>query len=443
MTLSLEQALARVGDLLRTKQMGDAKAMCLKILESVPNQPDALYLLGVALYMSGDMNAAIECINRSLEVAPDNPNAINDRGNMYRTIGKLDAAEADYRRALLLRPDDMNALANLGTIARARGDWDDAIATFRAVFARQPDHAGAWVNLANTLGGTDRRAEALEACQQAARFVPESVEMLLSAGMLLGIEGRAAEAAEMYRRCLAMAPGHARARHLLAACTGQEVPSRASDDYVRTEFDQFAINFDARLAKLEYRGPELVTTVAREIATTLPPGPTVLDAGCGTGLCGPLLRPFAGRLVGVDLSSRMLALAGERKCYDELTVGELTAFMNEHAREYGLIVSADTFVYFGDLTGVIAAASSALGPGGALIFTVEQAEAAAAPLGFELQGNGRYRHVREYIARVVLQARMDEPVIVPVETRKEAQAWVPGWLVRASVPQASGPENTG
>ena len=35
----------------------------------------------------------------------------------------------------------------------------------------------------------------------------------------------------------------------------------------------------------------------------------MLDAGCGTGLCGPLLKPFAGRLDGVDLSPRMLAKA--------------------------------------------------------------------------------------------------------------------------------------
>ena len=33
----------------------------------------------------------------------------------------------------------------------------------------------------------------------------------------------------------------------------------------------------------------------------------VLDAGCGTGLCGPLVAPYARRLVGVDLSEAMLA----------------------------------------------------------------------------------------------------------------------------------------
>ena len=32
----------------------------------------------------------------------------------------------------------------------------------------------------------------------------------------------------------------------------------------------------------------------------------VLDLGCGTGLCGPLLRPYARALAGVDLSPQML-----------------------------------------------------------------------------------------------------------------------------------------
>ena len=38
----------------------------------------------------------------------------------------------------------------------------------------------------------------------------------------------------------------------------------------------------------------------------------MLDAGCGTGLCGPLIAPHARRLVGVDLSGQMLAHARER-----------------------------------------------------------------------------------------------------------------------------------
>jgi predicted TPR repeat methyltransferase len=49
----------------------------------------------------------------------------------------------------------------------------------------------------------------------------------------------------------------------------------------------------------------------------------VLDAGCGTGLCGAILAPFARRLVGVDLSEGMLAHAKAKNVYHELVKAEL------------------------------------------------------------------------------------------------------------------------
>ena len=90
----------------------------------------------------------------------------------------------------------------------------------------------------------------------------------------------------------------------------------------------------------------------------------VLDAGCGTGLCGPLLAPYARRLVGVDLSERMLDQARARDVYDELVKGELTEYLAASAGTFDAIVSADTLVYFGPLEAVAEAAERALRPGG-------------------------------------------------------------------------------
>ncbi|MCX4239251.1 class I SAM-dependent DNA methyltransferase [Paraliomyxa miuraensis] len=61
----------------------------------------------------------------------------------------------------------------------------------------------------------------------------------------------------------------------------------------------------------------------------------VLDAGCGTGLCAPLLRPLARTLVGVDLSGKMLDQARRRGGYDELIEAELTEMLDAHAARYG------------------------------------------------------------------------------------------------------------
>ncbi|WP_163597484.1 class I SAM-dependent DNA methyltransferase, partial [Klebsiella pneumoniae] len=66
---------------------------------------------------------------------------------------------------------------------------------------------------------------------------------------------------------------------------------------------------------LDYRAPELVAeavAASQEAGTT---GLAILDAGCGTGLCGPSLRPFADRLIGIDLSRKMLERAAARGCY--------------------------------------------------------------------------------------------------------------------------------
>ena len=433
-TVTLARALAMAVEKHRAGRFSEAAEIYRQILDIVPDHVDAMHFLGVAEHQGGRAEVALDLLNRTLALAPDHVDALSNRGNVHRSLRRLEEAEADYRRALALRPDDANAQSNLGTVLRAKGNWEGAVAAFRAVIAGKPDHAPAWQNLGGTLQNLGRGNEALEAFRQAARLAPESVDMFRDLGMALYTVGRLREAIEMYRQCLALAPGDSRARHLLAACTGQGAPARAPDDYVRAEFDHFAANFDAKLASLEYRGPALVAEAAAEIVGELPPRPVVLDAGCGTGLCGPLLRPCAGVLVGVDLSSAMVALARARGMYDELVVEELTGFLRQRARGSDLVVSADTLVYFGDLEEVIAAAAGALCPGGAIVFTLERAEPGDAPAGFRLHPHGRYSHTRDYVASVLARAGFVDTVIREISSRKEAEAWVPGWLARARIP---------
>ena len=365
---------------------------------------------------------------------PDHADALNNRGNVLKSLHRLDEAEADYRRALELRPRDANALNNLGTVRRARGDLEGAVATFREVIALKPDHAPAWQNLGNSLAGLDRVQEALDAHREGMRLAPQSADSYRHLGAILHAVGRTGEAAQVYREWLARFPDDPRARHLVAACSGEGAPRRASDEYVRTEFDNFAPTFDASLARLGYRAPTLVAERVTEIFGVPQARLVLLDAGCGTGLCGPLLRPAASVLVGVDLSAAMVELARQRGVYDTLIVEELTAFLRQHVQANDLIVSADTLVYFGDLTEVTMAAAGALRPGGALIFTVERAEPEDAPSGYRINPHGRYSHTFNYLLQVLDEAGLADPAIREVTLRKEAEKWVDGWLVSARIP---------
>jgi predicted TPR repeat methyltransferase len=217
---------------------------------------------------------------------------------------------------------------------------------------------------------------------------------------------------------------------MLAACSGRDVPARASDAFIEKTFDGFAASFDSKLAKLHYRAPQLVAATLEQSGGEPSKSLDILDAGCGTGLCGPLVAPFARRLVGVDLSARMLAQAETRKTYNELVKGELTAFLTDHPDAFDVIVSADTLVYFGPLEAVAAAAASTLRTHGQLIFTVEEWVNAAPDTTYTINPHGRYSHARGYIERVLTAAGL-RPEIRPAELRLEAGDPVAGLVVRA------------
>ena len=208
------------------------------------------------------------------------------------------------------------------------------------------------------------------------------------------------------------------------------MPARASDGFIEQTFDSFAGSFDAKLAKLLYRAPHLVTGMLEDSGAAPAKSLDILDAGCGTGLCGPLLAPYARRLVGVDLSTRMLTQAKARNTYDELFKVELTAYLRDQSGAFDVIVSADTLVYFGPLEDVAEAAANALRPGGQLIFTVEEAVDAPVEPGYRLSVHGRYCHGRGYVERVLRAADLD-PEIVPAQLRLEAGDPVHGLVVGA------------
>ena len=155
-------------------------------------------------------------------------------------------------------------------------------------------------------------------------------------------------------------------------------------------FDGFAASFERELLGIGYCGPRLMAEAFARILPVPAADRAVLDAGCGTGLCAPELRPWARTLTGVDVSPAMLEHARRRALYDTLVAAELSDYLPAHADTFDLIAAADVLCYFGDLESVIAGLSAALRRDGALAFTVEQAPDPDRP--FALAAHGRYLH---------------------------------------------------
>lgn len=433
-TIKLADAIKMGQALHRRGLLPEAESIYRQILSVAPDQPEALHFLGVLFHQAGRYDDALKLIHAALEVDPAYAAAHNNLGNVLKEQDQPQKAEAAYRRAIELAPDFADAHNNLAAVLADLERFDEAMAACRRAIELSPELADARVVLGTALAEQGRHADAVDEFLRAMavqRFHPGAVEKMAFSLLQLG---RNDEAAAMYRRWLAVEPDNPRPRHHLAACTGEDVPPRAPDDYVRTVFDRFSKTFDVRLGELKYQAPSLVTNA---LAVELGPPQArldVLDAGCGTGLCAAGLRPFARRLVGVDLSPGMQAKARERGGYDELIEAELTAFMNGAPATYDVIASADTLVYFGDLREVVAAAAGALKPQGYLVFTVELAEPAAAADGFRIDSHGRYSHTADHVRRALTNAGLEVRRLEEVFLRMESRQQVQGWLAVARRP---------
>jgi predicted TPR repeat methyltransferase len=370
----------------------DAYSAYLKVLEQRPTEPTALYMLGLLSFHRGDADAAARHISHSLEHAPRNARAWKDLGGILFASERLEEAARAYRRAVEVGPELAENWYNLGICVRRCGDLTGAISHLKQAIRLDPAYVRAYEPLAT----------------------------------LLYEHGEPDTARQVYRQWLLHDPDSPKARHMAAAAAGESAPARASDEYIRAHFDGAARSFDSVLGNLKYRAPELVAAALSRLLSS--PVETVLDAGCGTGLLGPLVRPCCRTLIGIDLSPGMLTQAALRGSYDELLEAELTSYLCSHPAELDAIVCADTLVYFGELEEPLRAARGALKGAGPLVFTLE---AVSDEADYQLEIHGRYRHGEAYLRRILPAVGLTVQSLTREILREERLAPVVGHLVIA------------
>jgi predicted TPR repeat methyltransferase len=433
----LEDILAGAIGLLREERLAEAEAAFDAVLRTWPQQPDALHYLGVLRHAQGRHAEAVALVRESLAQRPDDSGAWNNLGNILLLSGEADAAAEAWQRSIDAGgAASAQALSNLAVLYRKQGRPADAERAARQAIAVNPDDGDAWYRLSQALLDQGQVSEGLLANSRAVTLWPTHQQArgeVLRALVLLGEKQRAVA---LYREWLDEEPDNPVIRHLLAASEGEAPPARASDAYVEGLFDRFAESFDARLEALHYQTPTLLAERLQQLLPAPEGSLDVADLGCGTGLCGPHLRPYAKRLAGCDLSVGMLRRAKARGVYDVLHKAELGYYLQTQPDHFDLLVSADTLVYFGDLRDVIGHAHAALRPGGWLVFSVE-----ALPehdtADWRLLPTGRYAHRGAPLAQQLADAAFSDITVEPETLRFEGGKPVAGWLVSARRPLAA------
>lgn len=408
-------------------QLVDAQRACQSALRQSPAWPQALHLMGVICFRQGNSEQAIKHLQEAIRQEPGYGPAYNDLGNMLHEQGLCDEAVEAYKRQIELEPTLPTGPNNLGIILKEKGEVAEAITLFQRALELDKNHLPATLNLGYAYLTQEDLPAAATAFETAAKLAPKNSEPLRVLAHIYRIVADDDKTLATYQRWLAIEPNCGIAQHMLNAYTSEQSPARATDEFVREEFDRFADSFDEKLSLLKYCAPELVCREVQRHFPTPDRSLDILDAGCGTGLVGIELRPFARTLTGVDLSGGMLAQARLRNIYDELVERELVTFLKGTPEAFDLITVIETLIYFGDLQEPLKVFAAALRPDGNLVFTLESAEDPATE--FRLMRSGRYVHGQKYIEDCLSAAGFADPEIVEVELREEKGKSVHGFLV--------------
>ncbi|HET9834941.1 MAG TPA: tetratricopeptide repeat protein [Rhodanobacteraceae bacterium] len=188
----IAQQLQSAARLLQSGDLARARALLEQLLTTQPGLPEAYWLLAGVLMRGGDFVRAERAVSTAIQLAPGNPSAHALLGEILACQDRMADAERALRQALKLTPTHSQAASLLLRVLQAQARHDELL------------------RLADELIGRGMAAP----------------EIWLAQGQALLALKRMAEAAESFRKTLAVAPGDASAHLGLAAAqieTGESV----------------------------------------------------------------------------------------------------------------------------------------------------------------------------------------------------------------------------
>ena len=230
----------------RSGRLPEAEAGYRQVLDTDPQQFDALRLLGLLAHQRGDHEEAFALLDRAIVVRSDVAEAFNELGAVHHARNHAEAARLCFERALALQPDFFQArlnlacllgmqhqfanaeaeferlaslhgdraevYANLGVVQHEQGKLLAAIQSYRKALALNPNLTEAHFNLAQALQTLGDIPSAIQESEALLRFDAENVRARVLLGRLLHAQGRNADAQECFRQAIADKPDSVEAR---------------------------------------------------------------------------------------------------------------------------------------------------------------------------------------------------------------------------------------
>lgn len=134
--------------------------------------------------------------------------------------------------------------------------------------------------------------------------------------------------------------------------------------------DMLAGKYDAATqGDFDWRAP---SELENRIGKYVKKGMEVLDVGCGTGQTAKIFIDRGARVTGVDISEKMLALAGSKMVFEKLIKHDIEAGIDIFGdKKFDIVVMAGILEFVADIEKILRQARQLLKDGGIIAFTYE------------------------------------------------------------------------
>ncbi|MBN3942058.1 tetratricopeptide repeat protein [Nostoc sp. NMS9] len=135
----------------RENSLSEAELLYSQVLEKQPDNPEALYGLGMLAQQMGQPQTAQQWLSAASQVQPDSVKTWFSLGNLHLVQEQFSEAEKAYRQALVLLPNSLPIYNNLGYTLQQQGLFEEAINYYQKALELKPDFIEAEANLGNAL----------------------------------------------------------------------------------------------------------------------------------------------------------------------------------------------------------------------------------------------------------------------------------------------------
>jgi len=210
--LDIQQALTNAVEHFNADRLAEAEGIFRQVLRIQHDHPDALHLLGLVTYKSGDFNAAVGLIYQALALKPDLAEAHNNLAQMFHEQGQFAEAISSYKTVLALKPDSVETHYCLGNAFKDFEQLELAVESHMKAIALNPDFAWAHNNLGNLFQELGRLEESIASHQQALILDPGLEGGWYNLHISLFDTADLNPAADCLEKALKIDPGFTRAR---------------------------------------------------------------------------------------------------------------------------------------------------------------------------------------------------------------------------------------